>query len=38
MITQNNIKVDAETNESTSKTEVKLDGRYKEGHERKKET
>jgi hypothetical protein len=28
--------VDAETKESTRKTEEKLDGRYKEGHERKK--
>ena len=35
-ITQNSIKVDAETKESTWKTEEKLDGRYKEGHERKK--
>jgi len=35
-ITQNNIEVDAETKESTRKTEEKLDGRYKEGHERKK--
>jgi len=35
-ITQNSIEVDAETNESTRKTEEKLDGRYKEGHERKK--
>jgi len=32
-ITLNNIEVDAE---STRKTEEKLDGRYKEGHERKK--
>ena len=31
-----NIEVDAETKESTRKTEEKLDGRYKEGHERKK--
>ena len=30
------IEVDAETKESTRKTEEKLDGRYKEGHERKK--
>ena len=30
------LEVDAETKESTRKTEVKLDGRYKEGHERKK--
>jgi len=28
--------VDAETKESTRKTEEKLDKRYKEGHERKK--
>jgi hypothetical protein len=28
--------VDAETKESTRKTEEKLDGMYKEGHERKK--
>jgi hypothetical protein len=35
-ITQNSIEVDAETKESTTKTEEKLDGRYKEGHERKK--
>jgi hypothetical protein len=35
-ITQNNIEVDAETKESTRKNEEKLDGRYKEGHERKK--
>jgi len=28
--------VDAETKESTKKTEEKLDARYKEGHERKK--
>jgi hypothetical protein len=27
--------VDAETKESTRKTDEKLDGRYKEGHERK---
>ena len=30
------IEVDAETKESTRKTEEKLDGRYKKGHERKK--
>ena len=30
------IEVDAETKDSTRKTEEKLDGRYKEGHERKK--
>ena len=36
IITQNSIEVDAETKESTKKTEEKLDGRYKEGHERKK--
>jgi hypothetical protein len=35
-ITQNNTEVDAETKDSTRKTEEKLDGRYKEGHERKK--
>ena len=35
-ITQNSIEVDAETKESTRKTKEKLDGRYKEGHERKK--
>jgi hypothetical protein len=35
-ITQNNIEVDAETKESTRKTEEKLDAGYKEGHERKK--
>ena len=35
-ITQNNIEVDAETKENTRKTKEKLDGRYKEGHERKK--
>jgi len=35
MITKNSIEVDAETKESTRKTEEKLDGRYKEGHERK---
>jgi hypothetical protein len=35
-ITQNSIEVDAETKESTMNTEEKLDGRYKEGHERKK--
>jgi len=33
---QNNIEVDAKTKESTWKTEEKLDGRNKEGHERKK--
>jgi len=33
---QNSIEVDAETKESTRKTEEKLDGRNKEGHERKK--
>jgi hypothetical protein len=36
MITQNSIKVEAETKESTRKTEEKLDGKYKEGHKRKK--
>ena len=35
-ITQNSIEVDAETKESTWKTEEKLDGGYKEGNERKK--
>jgi len=35
-IAQNDIEVDAETKDSTKKTEGKLDGRYKEGHERKK--
>ena len=35
-ITQNSIEVDAETKVSTRKTEEKLAGRYKEGHERKK--
>ena len=34
--TQNRIEVDAETKESTRKTEEKLDGRNKEGHERQK--
>ena len=33
MITQNSIEVDVETKESMRKTEEKLDGRYKEGHE-----
>jgi hypothetical protein len=32
-ITQNSIEVVAETKESRMKTEEKLDGRYKEGHE-----
>jgi len=31
-ITQNSIELDAETKESTRKTEEKLDGKYKEGH------
>jgi len=35
-ITQNSIEVDAETKESKRKTEEKLDGRYKEGHEQNK--
>ena len=35
-ITQNSIEVDAETKEGTRKNEEKRDGRYKEGHERKK--
>jgi len=34
--TKNSIEIGAETKESTRKTEEKLDGRYKEGHERKK--
>jgi len=34
--TQSSTEVDAETKEGTRKTEEKLDGRYKEGHERKK--
>jgi len=34
--TQNSIEVDAETKESTRKTEEKLDGRNKEDHERQK--
>jgi hypothetical protein len=35
-ITENGTEVDAETKDSTRKTEEKLDGRYKEGHERNK--
>jgi hypothetical protein len=35
-IAQNSTEVDAKTKESTRKTEEKLDGRNKEGHERKK--
>jgi len=35
-ITQNSIEVDAETKESMRKTEEKLVGRYKDGHEQKK--
>jgi len=35
-ITQNSVEVDTETKENTRKTEEKLDGRYKEGYERKK--
>jgi len=35
-ITQNSIAVDAETKKSTRKTEEKLDGKYKDDHERKK--
>jgi hypothetical protein len=35
-IAQNSIEMDAKTKESTRKTEEKLDGRNKEGHERKK--
>jgi hypothetical protein len=34
--TQNGIEVDADTKNSARKTEEKLDGRYKEGHEQKK--
>jgi len=34
--TQNSIEVNAETKESTRKTEEKLDERNKEGHERNK--
>jgi hypothetical protein len=33
---QNSIEVDAKSKESTRKTKEKLDGRKKEGHERKK--
>jgi hypothetical protein len=35
-VTQNSTEVDAETKESTRKTEEKLNEWYKEGHERKK--
>jgi hypothetical protein len=35
-IAQNSIEVDSKTKESTGKTEEELDGRNKEGHERKK--
>jgi len=35
-ITKNSIEVDAETKEGTRKTEEKVNGRYNEGHERKK--
>jgi len=35
-VNQNSIELDAETKESKRKTEEKLDGRYKEGHELKK--
>ena len=35
---QDNIEVDAKTKESARKTEEKLDGRSKEGHEREKPT
>jgi len=35
-ITQNSVEVDAETKESTRKTEEKLNGWCKEGHEKKK--
>jgi hypothetical protein len=34
-IAQNSIEVDAKTKENPRKTEEKLDGRNKEGHERK---
>jgi hypothetical protein len=34
-ITRNSIEVDAETKESTRKTEDKLNGRYKKGDKRK---
>jgi hypothetical protein len=35
-VTKNSTEVDAETKEGARKTEEKLDGRYKEGHERRK--
>jgi len=35
-VTQNSTEVDAETKQSTRKTEEKLDGKYTDGHERKK--
>jgi hypothetical protein len=35
-ITENNIEVDAETKSARERPKKKLDGRYKEGHERKK--
>jgi len=35
-ITQNSIEVDTETEQNTRKTEEKLNGMFKEGHERKK--
>jgi hypothetical protein len=35
-IIQNSVEVDVETKDSTRKTEENLDGRYTEGHERKK--
>jgi len=35
-ITQNSTEVDVETKDNTRKTEEKLDGKYKEGNERKK--
>jgi hypothetical protein len=35
-IAQNSVEVDAKTKEGTGKTEEELDGRNKEGHERKK--
>ena len=34
--TQKSTEVDTDTKDSTRKTEEKLDGRYNEGHERKK--
>jgi hypothetical protein len=37
-ITQNSIEMDDKTKESMRKNKEKLDGRYMEGHERKKPT